>query len=275
MDGTLLNSKREISEFNKEAIKKAHDRGVHIVVSTGRLFANAEAFSDLIGVKSPVIASNGAVVRGIDKNQIIYKSYFEIDTCIRLLEVLTKHKVKQNFSTPEKGYTGDLKFKLLIEYARLRGRTIRNTKIQYVSSNKEWLKVFEKEKDNIVKCEIRCEDADKLKKIRNELEDMKEFDVVSFSHRNIELTRSGVSKGKAAERLAEYYGIKREEIIAIGDSENDLSMIKYAGTGIAMGNAMEIVKQKADCITDTNDNDGVGKAICKYVLEADGQLCEI
>jgi Cof subfamily protein (haloacid dehalogenase superfamily) len=269
MDGTLLNSKREISEFNKEAIKKAHDKGVHIVVSTGRLFSNAEAFSDLIGVKSPVIASNGAVVRGIDKKQIIYKSYLDARNCIKLLDIFTKHKVKPTFSTPEKSYTEDFKFKLLIEYARLKGGIIRKTKIKYVPYYKQWLKILEQEKDNIVKCEIRCEDAAKLKSIRKELEDMKEFDVVSFSHRNLEITNSDVSKGKAAEKLAQYYGIKREEVIAIGDSENDLSMIKYAGTGIAMGNAMEIVKQKADYITDTNDNDGVGKAIYKYVLETD------
>jgi Cof subfamily protein (haloacid dehalogenase superfamily) len=266
MDGTLLNSEHKVSEYSKEVLRKAHDKGVHIVVSTGRLFANAEVFSDLIGVKSPVIASNGAVVRGIDKHHIIYKSYFEPGTCIKLLDIFSRHKIKPNFSTTDKSYTGDMKFKLLIEYARLRGRIIRNTKIKYVSSYKQWLKVFEKDKDNIVKCEIRCEDADRLKKLRNELEDMKEFDVVSFSHRNIELTNRGVSKGKAVEKLAEYYDIKREEIIAIGDSENDLSMIKYAGTGIAMGNAMEIVKQNAEYITDTNDNDGVAKAICKFVF---------
>jgi Cof subfamily protein (haloacid dehalogenase superfamily) len=269
MDGTLLNSKREISEFNKEAIRKAHERGVHIVVSTGRLFANAEAFSDLIGVKSPVIASNGAVVRGINKNQIIYKSYFDYETFAKLLSIFTKHKIRPNFSTPQKSYTGDLKHKLLREYARFRGRITRNITIDFVPSYKGWLKVFQKEKDNIVKCEIKCKDATKLKNIRKELEDMKKFDVVSFTPTYIEITKSGVSKGKAAERLAEYYGIKREEVIAIADSENDLSMIIYAGTGIAMGNAMEIVKQNADFITDTNDNDGVGKAIWKYVLETD------
>lgn len=69
------------------------------------------------------------------------------------------------------------------------------------------------------------------------------------------------------EILSSYYGIDREKIIAIGDSENDLSMIEFAGMGIAMGNAIDIVKNKADFITDTNDNNGVAKAINKFVLK--------
>ena len=67
--------------------------------------------------------------------------------------------------------------------------------------------------------------------------------------------------------LASHYNLKREEIITIGDSENDISMIEYAGLGIAMGNALDSVKQKADYITDSNDNEGVANAINKFVLE--------
>lgn len=267
MDGTLLNNKQEISEFNKEAIRKAHEKGVHIVVSTGRLFSDTEVYSDLIGVKSPIIASNGAVVRGINKNQIIYKSYFESEELIKLLNIFKKYKISPSFSTTEKSYISDLKYKLLLDDARSRGMISDKMVIEYINSYKGWDELFQKEKDNIVKCEIRFKDENKLKSVSKELEGMKEFDVVSFTPTFIEITKGGVSKGKAAEMLANYYSIKRDEIIAIGDSENDLSMIKYAGTGIAMGNAMEIVKKNADYITDTNDNDGVGKAIWKYVLK--------
>jgi Cof subfamily protein (haloacid dehalogenase superfamily) len=276
MDGTLLNRKREISECNKETIRKAHEKGIHVVVSTGRLFTNAEEFSKLIGVKSPVIASNGAVIRGIDKKQIIDKAYLDTRACITLLDILKRYKLNPYFSTPEKSYTGDLKYKILLEHAKRRDEVIRKTKLEYVPFYTKWIKIFEAEKDNIVKCEIKCRHANKLESIRKELEELKEFDMVRFSYRNIEITKKDVSKGKAVKKLAEYYGIKREEIIAIGDSENDLSMIKYAGVGIAMGNAMEIVKKNADYITDTNDNDGVAKAIIKYVFKDEEEyICKI
>lgn len=267
MDGTLLNEKRKISECNKDAIMKAYEKGIYIVVSTGRIFANAEEFSRLIGVKSPVIASNGAIIRGIDSNHIIHKSYFETKDCISILEILKRYKLKPYFNTPEKNYTGDLKYRILLGHAKKRDGVLKKTKLEYVPFYNKWTKVFEREKDNIVKCEIKCNDKEKLSIIRKELEELNKFDLVSFSTRTIEVTKKGVSKGKAIERLAEYYGIKREEIIAIGDSENDLSMIKYAGIGIAMGNATEIVKASANYITDTNENDGVAKAIYKYLLK--------
>ncbi|MFU0825856.1 MAG: hypothetical protein ACFWTK_12930 [Clostridium sp.] len=78
--------------------------------------------------------------------------------------------------------------------------------------------------------------------------------------------KKGISKGNAVKILAEFYGLKREEVICIGDGENDLSMIKYAGLGIAMGNAPDYVKKEADYITETNDEDGVAKAIEKFIL---------
>ena len=83
----------------------------------------------------------------------------------------------------------------------------------------------------------------------------------------MEVMRNGSTKGDAVRYLANYFGIDKEEVMCIGDSENDLSMIKYAGTGVAMGNASEDIKSVADYVTDTNVNDGVAKAINKFVLK--------
>lgn len=93
-----------------------------------------------------------------------------------------------------------------------------------------------------------------------------EFEVASSNSDNFEMTKKGTSKGKAVEVLADFYNIKRDEVICMGDGENDLSMIEYAGLGIAMGNASSIVKKRANYVTDTNCNDGVAKAIEKFVL---------
>ena len=93
------------------------------------------------------------------------------------------------------------------------------------------------------------------------------MEIVSSWNDNFEVMRNGSTKGDAVRYLANYFGIDKEEVMCIGDSENDLSMIKYAGTGVAMGNASEDIKSVADYVTDTNVNDGVAKAINKFVLK--------
>lgn len=267
MDGTLLNSRHEVSEHTRNVIKKAHDLGVHIIITTGRLYANAEAYSNYIGVKSPVIASNGAVIRGIERDEIIYKSIFDEKLCVKLLNIFDQYNAKPAFNTPDRVYIQSLKLKLFLKFIKLHGRLNKTFKISYVPTKRYWFRIFSKETNNIVKCELIDKDSEKLRNIREELLDIEDIEIVSSSGHNIEITKKGVSKGGAVASLAEYYNIKREEIMAIGDSENDLSMIEFAGTGIAMGNAIEKVKEKACYITDTNDNDGVAKAISKFVLD--------
>lgn len=118
----------------------------------------------------------------------------------------------------------------------------------------------------MVKCELIFKDAALIDDLRNELKTIDRLEIVDSSKYNIEITRKGVSKGKAVEMLASLYNVKREEVLTIGDSENDLSMIEYAGLGVAMGNASDVIKAKADYITDTNDNDGVAEVISKFIL---------
>ncbi|MDU5414364.1 MAG: HAD-IIB family hydrolase, partial [Clostridium perfringens] len=106
-----------------------------------------------------------------------------------------------------------------------------------------------------------------LFKAKEELKKYEDLEVVSSSPSNFEVMNKGTSKGRAVKVLADILNINREEIMCLGDSENDLSMIEFAGLGVAMGNAEEFLKEKADYITDTNENDGVAKAIEKFVLD--------
>lgn len=267
MDGTLLNSKHKITEVTKEVLKKAHDLGVHIVISTGRVYVNAESYSNLIGVTSPVIASNGAFVKEKDRNEAIFKGYLSEELSLKLINIFYKYKVSPSFSTPEKIYTSNIFMTVFMFLLKLRGLIKEDYNAEFIKSQNQWEEVLKKEKGNLIKCEVNSISEDKLKKVRKELENIDEIEIASSSKHNIEITCKGVSKGTAVKRLAEFYNIKEEEIIAIGDSENDLSMIEYAGLGIAMGNAIEKVKEKANFITDSNDNEGVAKAIKKFILK--------
>ncbi len=88
MDGTLLNNKHEISERNKEAIRKATERGVKVAVTTGRLFASAKYYAGLLGVKTPIISCNGAFIREKDEDKVIYESVLNEDQLDRIYDVI-------------------------------------------------------------------------------------------------------------------------------------------------------------------------------------------
>ena len=104
-----------------------------------------------------------------------------------------------------------------------------------------------------------------LDEIRKELRKVQGIKITSSWPNNIEVMNEGVDKGNAVKILAEKMNIDREDIIAFGDNYNDIEMIKFAGLGVAMGNAEELIKQEADYVTDTNQDSGVAKAIYKFL----------
>lgn len=134
-----------------------------------------------------------------------------------------------------------------------------------VKGNINWNKIIKTQTDEIIKCEIYNKDISKIESIKKELESLGELEVIDSSKGGLDLTLKNISKGTAVKYLAHHYNIKQDEIIAIGDSDNDIAMIEFAGLGAAMGNARESVKSKANYITSTNDQDGVAEVINKFV----------
>jgi Cof subfamily protein (haloacid dehalogenase superfamily) len=269
MDGTLLNSKKKISNANKIALKKAYDLGVHIVITTGRIYVNAAYYSNLIGVGSSVIAANGGIIR--EKDEFIYKCIMSRDVNTKILEICNKYKVNPRFHTFKDTYDGKSFFdfmNIMFFYQLVFRIKIKDYKVtlHHIKSAKEWENVFKNEEKEIIKCDIIDSDAKKIQKIKEELKRIPSIQVLGAGIHSIEVTHESVSKGSAVKYLAERYKIKQEEIITIGDNENDMEMIEYGGLGIAMGNAIEMLKDKADYIAATNDEDGVAKVIEKFVL---------
>ncbi|MBU3112820.1 Cof-type HAD-IIB family hydrolase [Clostridium lacusfryxellense] len=265
MDGTLLNDKKTISERNIKAIRLAYDRGVRISVCTGRIFTSAEAFSDLLGVKSPVIAANGAYIREKDRDEVIYTSSIGIERCKKLLSVFRKYDIYPHYYTNERIFTENVEYSS--RFYEATNKTLPKDKQIKVVLVEDWDLIFKKYEAEIFKAIGIHSNLEKIREAKISIRDMNEFEVVSSHFDNFEVTGKGVSKGNAVQVLANYYGIDSKQVICIGDSENDLSMIKYAGLGIAMGNADENVKEAAGYITDNNNCDGVAKAIEKFVLE--------
>lgn len=264
MDGTLLNSKGEVSDENKDAIKKAHEKGVKVVICTGRLFTSANYFADLIGVKAPVICANGAYIREKDRDEIIYKSVLGLENCRKVLDVLKKYDIFPHFNTPDTVFTKRIIYSSA-SYEKI-NKTLPEDRRINIRVVEDWDNIFKENYNEILKCIAIDEDREKIQKAKLELQGYDDLEVVSSSSNNIEIMCKGSSKGRAVKILAEYLNVKSEEVICIGDNENDKSMIDYAGLGIAMENGDNSVKEIADFITDTNDNNGVAKAIEKFIL---------
>lgn len=265
MDGTLLKDKKTVSEENLNSIKLAIKKGVKVVITTGRIYDCAKMYSEKIGLDTPIIASNGAFIGYKDK--AIYNNPLKKEDILKFLEVTKKHGLKAyltaNFGIiSQEELAEDHVYKIL-------NKTLKDEeKVKLIVSDniREEIEKFDGE---ILKGV--CADKNNkvnLIKAREELESLNtNMEIVSSWNDNFEVMRNGSTKGDAVRYLANYFGIDKEEVMCIGDSENDLSMIKYAGTGVAMGNASEDIKSVADYVTDTNVNDGVAKAINKFVLK--------
>ena len=265
MDGTLLNDKKTISERNLHAIKLAYAKGVRIAVCTGRIFTSADFFSDMLGVKSPVIASNGAYIIEKDRGEVVYEATLGVEKCKKLLTVFKKYDLYPHYYTSDTVFTEKLIYSSSF-YEKV-NKTLPKDKQVKIVLVKDWNEIFQKYERSIFKGIAIDDNIEKIRKAKITLRDMDDFEVVSSNIDNFEVMNKGVSKGNSVKILADHYGINRAQVICIGDSENDLSMIKFAGLGVAMGNGDENVKDASKYITDTNNNDGVAKAIEKFVLE--------
>lgn len=264
MDGTLLNDEKTINEENLKAIKRASEKGVKIAICTGRLFTSAKYYGQLIGVKAPIIASNGAYIREKDEEKVIYELELGKTNCKQIQDIVRKYNLKVYYNTSNSVIAAN-GFPKEYNYAEMNKTLAEEFRIKLIDAMDIDATLMEKG-HAILKCICISEDVVDMKKAREELSKLNKFEIVSSGSNNFELMSKGVSKGKAVQVLAYRYNIMPDEIMCIGDNENDLSMIEYAGIGVAMGNGSELVKNVADFVTDTNNNSGVAKAIDKFVL---------
>lgn len=261
MDGTLLDHKGMLSKENKEAVQAAHHQGIMITLATGRGIASAEHHLNVIGVDGAIVALNGAYIRNKGSKKILYKYPLTLEETKIIHEIVGSYGIRTYFSTANMSITN----KKLTEEMIARQNVQGGTPLFFYDNDqlKNSFKIFAGE---FLKISIVNEnDQESFEKAEKQLRNLGVFEVVNSDINYIEVMKQGCSKGRGVKLLAEHLGIKREEIVCIGDNENDVSMIKYAGFGIAMGNGCEMVKQEATYITDTCMNNGVAKAIHKIL----------
>lgn len=264
VDGTLYNDDKIIPLENIQAIQEAAAKGIQTVIATGRMYNYGTLYGGILGVDTLTIASNGAFVKY--QEEILRHESLPLKDVLFIKDKIERSGLFAHYNGSNtlicKGDLGDGN-----GYVHANAILPEDKKIEIIVTE-DLEKELRKMKNDFLKAIIFSNgNQDALKKLRDEFISLPRFEVVSSSRSNIEVYKKGVSKAHGIEALIKRLGISREEVIAIGDEENDLSMIRYAGMGVAMGNATEEVKQAAKMITDTNNNAGVGKAIRALCLE--------
>ncbi|WP_251860433.1 Cof-type HAD-IIB family hydrolase [Clostridium sp. Marseille-Q2269] len=265
MDGTLLNDKKKITEKTLFYIKKAKEAGVKVVISSGRVPAGLKFYEEAISKNEPMICANGALILN-DKKEPIYNEGIHKDTFLNVIDILRKYKdtyyhfYHDNIMCAEKF---DYSTKKFYEFNKTIDRKYR-MEIRIIKDSKEYIKNICSEINKIV---VVDNDLNYLNMIQKEIEDNLNLSVTKSDISNIEICDFGISKGIALEKLSNYYNIPIEKCIAVGNDENDISMIKKAGIGVLMKNAREELKKYANYITyRDNNNDGIAEVIEKFIL---------
>lgn len=256
MDGTLLNENQKINDRVKKAIFAAREKGVRIILSSGRGFKGIEKYVKELKLNELVISLNGAVVTDASGYNTIFSIQMEPNVTRRIIELQREYDVFSIYFEGMKVYVEELNEKALYfaNFEEVKVIPVGNM-LDFYNTQPigKMLMIGEYEKFIVFRERL--------------LRELGQFINVTFSLPEfLEAYSINVSKGIILHKVAEYYGLKREEVIAIGDGENDISMIEYAGLGVAMGNAMDSVKKAADIVTKSNVEDGVARVIEEYVL---------
>jgi len=264
LDGTLLNSNKEISKQNKKYIKLAQEKGIRVLICSGRIYPGAKVFAHQLSIEDPLIVCNGAVIRDVKSEKVYYSNMLSKEDCNKVVDILNKEDIYFHTYIDDVMYAEKLDYSAL--YYMLKSKDLRSDfciDVKVVESVKE---VIAKKNSKPSKIVVMSSESKDLSKVRNIVEDISTVEVVSSNYDNFEVLNLGVSKGNALEIISRMFSIRKEEIIAVGDNENDYSMLEYAGFSVAMGNSEERIKDICDFVTRSNDESGVAYAIKKFVL---------
>ncbi|UHA75454.1 Cof-type HAD-IIB family hydrolase [Paenibacillus sp. 481] len=259
LDDTLLRDDGTISPGNKQALMAAQEAGVKVVLASGRPTYAMIALADELHLErygSYILSFNGAKIINWKTQEESFSSTLTPQMAHDLYEM----SVEEGVSALT--YVGDhIVTAAPNEYTAIESE-ITGMKVVEASSFVEAVQV------PVVKV-LMVAEPEKLVRVEEKLKAKLagKLNVMRSKPFFLEFTEDGVNKGTSLNQLIQQLGIERSEVIAMGDGYNDVAMLEFAGLGVAMGNAPDEIKQLADYVTDTNMNDGVAKAVEKFVLK--------
>lgn len=270
LDGTLFDNNGKVSPANINEINRAIENGTKVVISTGRPFIGIpfDAIKNT-GIRY-AITTNGSAIYEIPTEKCLHETPLDDNIVIPIIDFLMTRRVHMDAFISGKAYSPKkcLEDAKILDIPAALKHYIINTR-ERVDSIPDFIREnglhIQKMTLNFPKDENGHYIA--KEEVSDFLLNNSSLKVVSGGYGNLEFTMAGVDKGVGLNKLAQLLDIPIEQTMAVGDTENDLAIIKAARIGVAMGNATDDVKAASDYITDTNENDGVAKAISHFLYE--------
>mgnify|MGYP004667240183 FL=1 len=278
LDGTMLNQYGIITEKTKKAIKKVQDKGVEVMIASGRAITSVKRFSKEINSKKYFISGNGAITYDIENNKILYENILKKQKALQIIKICEENSIYYNVYTETGIIAKNLNYNTLYYYKdNLTKPDDNRTHINIVEDVYNYI---DERNEKILKIMICDEHRAVFNSIVRKLKEIPDIEVLDVSHMSRKIIKQGteeialeyfytevsaknVDKWNALEEIIKLMNITREEVVAIGDNANDLKMIKNAGLGIAMGESAPYIRQTADMVALSNEEDGVANILRK------------
>lgn len=264
LDGTLLNDRKQLLPYTKEVLKKAVDKGIIVLVATGRPWTGVpEELRHFPGMRYALTA-NGARILDVQKGIVLEEHLLSPELAKKALEICAKYDTLKEVYFDGQGYAEKEKMKHIERYHHNPNmwEYMRRTRIPV----EDVTALVDSEQRPLDKVQALFADMGERTEAWHEMEQVKGLALVGSLHYNIEINAAGVNKGTGLLSLGRILGIPREEIMACGDGDNDIAMLREAGFGVAPANADEAVREAADYVTAGNNDEGPAKAIERFAL---------
>lgn len=262
LDETTLRTGGNLSEYTRHALEEADRNGIQIVAASGRAFsALPKAVTDLPFVEY-AIASNGANIYEVKTGKRVMAKFLEKEAAGRILDIAREEGLLVE------GFIDGVPYsqRNYVEDTDRLNRTGRNARyVQSTRRSVEDIFAFLRQAECLDSVNLLVEEQERKPAVRKRLEEVKGIYLTTSADVLLETANKDAGKGPALRELAKMLRIDREEIAAFGNAENDIDMIRFAGTGIAVANAAEEVRAAADEVTESNDEDGVARWIMRYL----------
>ncbi|MFD0588565.1 Cof-type HAD-IIB family hydrolase [Paenibacillus sp. GCM10027627] len=255
VDDTLLNDELAVTEGTKQALEAAISQGVTVTLATGRMFASAQKIARGINLNVPIITYQGALVKTLLEGEVLYERSVPTDAAKVLHQYCEKNGLHLQLYVNDELYG-----------------TEDNERIQAYSKQSNIPYQIEPDFSKLIELPMNkmliIDEPDKLDEVAIELRSLigDHVHITKSKAHYLEVMHKEGTKGHALQFLAGHIGCTLEQTIAIGDAWNDREMIQAAGLGVAMGNAVPSLKELADYVTLSNNEDGVRHVIEKFVL---------
>ncbi len=262
MDGTLLNSKKEITEHTYQALERANEAGCQVCLSTGRGFAELKDYERQMDILSHGILISGGCIYDFHNQEVLSQRTIEREFIEQIVAAIADRDImvqvlNQTLSVVEKSILSRMEDFYMGVYTPMYERV--TTKVDDIRD------FLLHSGEDATKINLYHRSPKEREKTLQLLKDLP----LSFAYSeqtSLEITPQNIDKGAGLKFLCEKLSISPDEVIAVGDADNDLPILREAGLSVAMGNANDHVKELADVVTGDNDHDGIAEIVERYIL---------